>query len=53
MEVSGHLHASAASLSGKEPPDMRFGRFQSQSERGGEEKKSLPLPGIELPSSSP
>jgi hypothetical protein len=29
--------------------DRRLGVSQSQSERGGEEKKSQPLPGLETP----
>jgi hypothetical protein len=52
MEVSGQLHAPAALPPGKEPwyplgrrlygPQSRFGR-------GGEEKNSQPLPGLEPP----
>jgi hypothetical protein len=41
MEVSGHLHALAALPPGKE--------HQSWSGRGGEEKKSYPLPGLDPP----
>jgi hypothetical protein len=47
MEVSGQLRAPAALTAGKEPlvltgPQSRFGR-------GGEEKNSQPLPGLESP----
>jgi hypothetical protein len=38
MEVRGQLHASAALFPGKE---------QSRSGRGGEEKNSRPIPGLE------
>jgi hypothetical protein len=51
MELSGQLHDPAALPLGKEPLvpiDRRLGS-QSLSGRGGEEKKSQPLPGIELP----
>jgi len=50
MEVSGQLHAPAALFRAKNlryPLDSRLNGFQSWSERGGEEKKSQPLPGIE------
>jgi hypothetical protein len=52
MEVSGQLHALAALPPGKEPwypLDRRLGGSQSRSGRGGEEKNSQPLPGIEPP----
>jgi hypothetical protein len=52
MEVSGQLHALAILPSGKEPlvPNNRkLGGTQSQSGRGGEEKNSQPLPGLEHP----
>jgi hypothetical protein len=51
MEVSGQLHAPAASLPGKElqyPLDRRLCGPQSRSERG-EEKNSQPLSGLEPP----
>jgi hypothetical protein len=50
MEVSGQLHAPAALPHGKSPwypLDRRLGGPQSRSGRGGEEKNSQPLPGIE------
>jgi hypothetical protein len=48
MEVSGQLHAPAALLPGKEYPlNRRLGEPQSRSWRGGEEKNSQPLPGLE------
>jgi hypothetical protein len=50
MEVSGHPHAPAALPPGKSPGypvDGRLGGPQSRSGRGGEEKNSQPLPGIE------
>jgi len=55
MEVSGHVHAPAALLPRKEPRkslDRRFGVPQSRSGRGGEEKNSQALLGIEPGSSS-
>jgi len=50
MEVSGQLHAPAALHSGKEtliPLYRRLGGPQSRYGRGGEEKNSQPLSGIE------
>jgi hypothetical protein len=50
MEVSGQLHAPAASHQVKSPwytLDMRLGWPQSQSGRSGEEKNSQPPPGLE------
>jgi hypothetical protein len=51
MEVSGQLHAPAALPPGKKSPwyplDMKLCGPQSRSGRGGEEKNSQPLPGIE------
>jgi hypothetical protein len=50
MKVSGQLYAPAALPQGKSPLyplDRRFGWLQSRSERGGEEKNSRPLPGLE------
>jgi hypothetical protein len=35
------------------PIDRRLGGLQSRSGRGGEEKNSQPLPGLELPSIQP
>jgi hypothetical protein len=56
MEVSGQIHATAA-LSPREripvPTGEEPGGPQSRSGRGGEEKKSQPLLGIEPRSSSP
>jgi hypothetical protein len=52
MEVSGQLHAPAALPPGKEtlvPTDGRLGRPQSRSRRGGDEKNSQHLPGLEPP----
>jgi hypothetical protein len=52
MEVSGQLHAPAALPPGKSPRyllDRRLGGPQSRSGRGGEEKNSQPLPGLEPP----
>jgi hypothetical protein len=52
MEVSGQLHAPAFLLPGKEPLyplDRRLGGPQSRSGRGGVEKSSQPMPGLELP----
>jgi hypothetical protein len=51
MEVSGQFHALAASPQGKSPwhpLDTKLGGPQSGSGRGGEEKNSQPLPGLEL-----
>jgi hypothetical protein len=50
MEVRGQIHAPAALPPGKDPwypLDRRLDRPQNRSGRGGEEKNSLPLPGIE------
>jgi hypothetical protein len=55
MEVSGQLHAQAALAPGKVPL-VPLGGYQSNSGRGGEEKNSQPLLGLEPPiiqSSSP
>jgi hypothetical protein len=52
MEVSGQLHALAVLLPRNKPRyplDRRLARPQSQSGRGGEEKNSQPLPGLEPP----
>jgi hypothetical protein len=53
VEVSGQLHAPAAlPPQGKNPLyplDRRLGGFQCRSGRGGEEKNSQPLPGLEPP----
>jgi hypothetical protein len=52
MEMSGQLHAPAALHQGKSPwypLDRRLGGPQSRSGRGGEEKNSQPLPGLEPP----
>jgi hypothetical protein len=52
MAVSGQLHASAALPPGRYPSyalDRRTGELQSRSGRGGKEKNSQPLPGLELP----
>jgi hypothetical protein len=52
MKVSGKLHAPAALPSGNlslTPLDRRLGGTQSRSRRGGEEKNSQPLPGLEPP----
>jgi hypothetical protein len=49
MEVSGQLHAPAASTPGKSPwypLDRRLGWPQSRSGRGSEEKNSQLLPGM-------
>jgi hypothetical protein len=56
MDVSGQLHAPVALLPRKvsrHPLDRRLGGPQGMSGCGGIEKKSLPLPGIEPPFSSP
>jgi hypothetical protein len=50
MEVSGQIHTPAALPPRKEPwypLDRRLGGPQSRSGRGGEEKNSQPLPGLE------
>jgi hypothetical protein len=50
MDLSGQLHAAAALHTGREPPvpfDRRLGGPQSRSGRGGVEKNSQPLPGLE------
>jgi len=55
MEVCGQLYASTALPLGKKhlyALDGRLGEPQGGSGRGGEEKNSLPLPGIESRSSS-
>jgi hypothetical protein len=52
MEVSGQLHARQLYLQGNSPwypLDKRLGGLQSRSGRGGEEKNSQPLPGLETP----
>jgi hypothetical protein len=52
MEVSGQLHAPAALPHGKSPwypLDRRLGGLQSRSGRGGGEKNSQALPGVEPP----
>jgi hypothetical protein len=52
MDVSGQLHDPAALPQGKSPwypLDRRLGGPQSRSGRGGEEKNSQLLPGLELP----
>jgi hypothetical protein len=52
MEVSGQLHATAALPQGKScwyPLDRRLGGPRSRSGRGGEEKNSQSLPGLEPP----
>jgi hypothetical protein len=50
MEVGGQLHGPAALPPEKSPLyplDRRIGGAQSRSGRGGEEKNSQPLTGIE------
>jgi hypothetical protein len=47
LEVSGQFHPRGKSP--WYPLDMRLDGPQTRSGRGGEEKKSLPLPGIEPP----
>jgi hypothetical protein len=52
MEVSVRLHAPAALPQAKSswyPLDRRLGGLQNRSGRGGEEKNSQPLPGLEPP----
>jgi hypothetical protein len=52
MEVSGQLHTPDALSQGKSPwypLDKRLGGPQSRSERGGEEKSSHLMPGLEPP----
>jgi hypothetical protein len=52
MEVSGQLHAPTALPQGKSPwytLDRRYRGPQSRSGRGGEEKNSQTLPGLEAP----
>jgi hypothetical protein len=52
MEVSDQLHAPAALPRGKSPwysLARRLGGPQTRSGDGGEEKNSLPLPGLEPP----
>jgi hypothetical protein len=51
MDVSGQVHVPAALP--QYPLDRRLGRPQSRFGRGGKEKKSQPVPGIELWSSNP
>jgi len=50
MDISDQLHNPATLLLGKEPllPNgRRLGGSHSQSGKGGEEKNSQPLPGLE------
>jgi hypothetical protein len=50
MEMSGHIYAPAALPQGKScryPLERRLGGPQIRSGRGGEEKNSQPLPGLE------
>jgi hypothetical protein len=47
--VSGRLYAPAAIPPGIETLDRRLDGPHSRSERGGEEKNSQPLPGLEPP----
>jgi hypothetical protein len=50
LDVSGQLHAPVALPPGKNPLVLmyrRLGGSQSRSGRGGEEKNSQPLPGLE------
>jgi hypothetical protein len=50
MEVCGQLHASASLSQGNSPwylLDRSLGGPQNRSVRGGEEKNSQPLPGLE------
>jgi hypothetical protein len=53
MEVSGQLHAQVALFQNKKSPsyplDRTTGGHQSPFWRGGEEKNSQPLPGLEPP----
>jgi hypothetical protein len=52
MEVSGRLHAPAALPQGNSPLyplDRRLDGSQSRSGRGGEDKNSQPMPGLEPP----
>jgi hypothetical protein len=52
MEVSGQLHARPLYPQGKSPwypLDRRMGGPQRRSGRGGEQKNSQPLPGLEPP----
>jgi hypothetical protein len=52
MEVSGQLPASAGLPQGKNsryPLNRWLGGPQSRSERGGEEKNSQALPGLQTP----
>jgi hypothetical protein len=54
--VSSQIHAPTAlpkTKSPRYPLDRSLGRPQSRSERFGEEKNLLPLPGIESQPSSP
>jgi hypothetical protein len=56
MEVRCQLHATAALPPGKEPLvpiERRLGGPQNRSGRGGEEKNSQPLPGLEPPINQP
>jgi hypothetical protein len=55
-EGENKLHAPASLSPGKEtwyPSNRSLGGPQSRSGRGGKEKNSQPLPGIEIRSSSP
>jgi hypothetical protein len=52
MEVIGQLHAPAVLPQGNNPwypLDRRLGGPQNRSGRGGEERNSQPLPGLEPP----
>jgi len=56
MEVNSQLLGPPALPPGKSPwypLDRRLGVTQSWSGRGGEEKNSQPLPGIEIPITQP
>jgi hypothetical protein len=56
MEVSGQLHAAAAYLRGKSPCyplERRLGGPQRRCGRGGEEKNSQSLLGLEPPIMQP
>jgi len=51
MAVSGQIHASLAWSPGKEvktPTEYEAGGLQTRCGRFGEEKNTLPLPGLEL-----
>jgi hypothetical protein len=47
MEASGQLYPQGKRLC--YPLDRKLGRLQSRSGRGGKEKNSQPMPGLELP----